>query len=178
MIVLDLVERKKVTDQMVLTIGYDVENLSNPGRRGEYQGEVTIDRYGRKIPKHAHGTANLEKKTSSTRLIMNAVLELYDKIVDKNLLIRRITISANKLVDEAAAQKKTEYEQLELFTDYEAQSRQQEQEEETLRRERKMQDAMLHIKKKYGKNAVLKGMNLQEGATAKSRNEQIGGHKA
>ncbi len=178
LIVLDLVERKKVTDQMVLTIGYDVENLSNPGRRGEYQGEVTIDRYGRKIPKHAHGTANLEKKTSSTRLIMNAVLELYDKIVDKNLLIRRITISANKLVDEAAAQKKTEYEQLELFTDYEAQSRQQEQEEETLRRERKMQDAMLHIKKKYGKNAVLKGMNLQEGATAKSRNEQIGGHKA
>lgn len=176
--VLDLVDKGLVTDQLVLTIGYDIENLSSPNLRNHYKGEVTIDRYGRKVPKHAHGTANLEKKTSSTRLITNAVMDLYDRIVDEHLLVRRITITANKLVDENSVKQEDEYQQLDLFTDYEAQRKKQAEEEEKLERERRMQEAMLSIKKKFGKNAVLKGMNLEEGATAKDRNEQIGGHKA
>lgn len=178
--VLDLVDKGLVTDQLVLTIGYDIENLSNPNLKYQYQykGEVTIDRYGRKVPKHAHGTANLEKKTSSTRLITNAVMDLYDRIVDEHLLVRRITITANKLVDEKSVKQEDEYQQLDLFTDYEAQRKKQAEEDEKLERERRVQEAMLSIKKKFGKNAVLKGMNLEEGATAKDRNEQIGGHKA
>ena len=176
--VLDLVDKGVVTDQLVLTIGYDIENLSNPNLKNQYKGEITIDRYGRKVPKHAHGTANLKKKTSSTRLITNAVMDLYDRIVDENLLVRRITITANKLVDENSVKQEYEYQQLDLFTDYEALKKKQAEEEEKLERERRMQEAMLSIKKKFGKNAVLKGMNLEEGATAKDRNEQIGGHKA
>ena len=176
--VLDLVDKGLVTDQLVLTIGYDIENLSNANLRNQYKGEVTIDRYGRKVPKHAHGTANLEKKTSSTRLITNAVMDLYDRVVDENLLVRRITITANKLVDEKSVKQEDEYQQLDLFTDYEALKKKQAEEEEKLERERRMQEAMLSIKKKFGKNAVLKGMNLEEGATAKDRNEQICGHKA
>ena len=176
--VLDLVDKGLVTDQFVLTIGYDIENLSNPNLKNQYKGEITIDRYGRKVPKHAHGTANLEKKTSSTRLITNAVMDLYDRIVDEYLLVRRITITANKLVDENSVKQEDEYQQLDLFTDYEVQRKKQAEEEEKLERERRMQEAMLSIKKKFGKNAVLKGMNLEEGATAKDRNEQIGGHKA
>ena len=178
LMVLDLVDKGLVTNQIVLTIGYDIENLSNPNLKYQYKGEVTIDRYGRKVPKHAHGTANLEKKTSSTRLITNAVMDLYDRIVDEHLLVRRITITANKLVDEKSVKQEDEYQQLDLFTDYEAQRKKQAEEEEKLERERRMQEAMLSIKKKFGKNAVLKGMNLEEGATAKDRNEQIGGHKA
>ena len=176
--VLDLVDKGLVTDQLVLTIGYDIENLSNPNLKNQYKGEITIDRYGRKVPKHAHGTENLKKKTSSTRLITNAVMDLYDRIVDEHLLVRRITITANKLVDEKSVKQENEYQQLDLFTDYEAQRKKQAEEEEKLERERRMQEAMLSIKKKFGKNAVLKGMNLEEGATAKDRNEQIGGHKA
>ena len=176
--VLDLVDKGLVTDQLVLTIGYDIVNLSNANPRNQYKGEVTIDRYGRKVPKHAHGTANLEKKTSSTRLIINAVMDLYDRVVVENLLVRRITITANKLVDEKSVKQEDEYQQLDLFTDYEALNKKQAEEEEKLERERRMQEAMLSIKKKFGKNAVLKGMNLEEGATAKDRNEQIGGHKA
>ncbi len=176
--VLDLVDKGLVTDQLVLTIGYDIENLSNPNLKNQYKGEITIDRYGRKVPKHAHGTANLKKKTSSTRLITNAVMDLYDRIVDEHLLVRRITITANKLVDENSVKREEEYQQLDLFTDYKAQRKKQAEEEEKLERERRVQEAMLSIKKKFGKNAVLKGMNLEEGATAKDRNEQIGGHKA
>lgn len=176
--VLDLVDKGLVTDQLVLTIGYDIENLSNPNLKNQYKSEITIDRYGRKVPKHAHGTANLKKKTSSTRLITNAVMDLYDRIVDEHLLVRRITITANKLVDEKSVKQENEYQQLDLFTDYEAQRKKQAEEEEKLERERCIQEAMLSIKKKFGKNAVLKGMNLEEGATAKDRNEQIGGHKA
>lgn len=176
--VLDLVDKGLVTDQLVLTIGYDIENLSNPNLKNQYKSEITIDRYGRKVPKHAHGTANLKKKTSSTRLITNAVMDLYDRIVDEHLLVRRITITANKLVDKKSVKQENEYQQLDLFTDYEAQRKKQAEEEEKLERERRMQEAMLSIKKKFGKNAVLKGMNLEEGATAKDRNEQIGGHKA
>ena len=138
----------------------------------------TIDRYGRRIPKHAHGTTNLKRQTSSTKMITDAVIELYDRIVDRNLLIRRINITANRLVDEGSVKKEEAYEQLDLFTDYEAQRKKKEEEAVALDREKRMQEAMLSIKKKFGKNAVLKGMNLQEGATARDRNEQIGGHKA
>lgn len=175
---LDLVDKGLVTDQIVLTIGYDIENLTDLQRRQSYKGDVTTDRYGRKVPKHAHGTTNLNRQTSSTRLITNAVMELYDKIVDKNLLIRRITVTANKLVDEASVRPKEQYQQLDIFTDYQALEKEQAEEEAELDREKRMQRAMLDIKKKFGKNAILKGMNLQEGATAKDRNSQIGGHKA
>lgn len=175
---LDLVDKGLVTDQIVLTIGYDIENLTDFNRSKNYRGEVTIDRYGRKIPKHAHGTTNLKNKTSSSRLIVDAVMELYDKIVDEKLLIRRISLSANKLVPESAVEQSVDYEQLDLFTDYEVLQRKRAEEEARLQREKRMQKAVLTIKKKYGKNAILKGMNLQEGATAKDRNSQIGGHKA
>lgn len=175
---LDLVDKRLVTDQIVLTVGYDIENLTDPDRYRKYKGSVTIDRYGRKVPKHAHGTTNLKRKTSSTMLITDAVMELYDRIVDKNLLIRRINITANKLVDESFSKEEETYEQLDLFTDYTVKEQEQAEEEAVLEREKRMQQTMLTIKKKFGKNAILKGMNLQEGATAKDRNEQIGGHKA
>ena len=178
LMVLDLVDKGLVTDQIVLTVGYDVENLTNPKRRNRYNGVVTTDRYGRKVPKHAHGTANLERQTSSTILITEAVLDLYDRIVDKNLLIRRINLSANKLTDENVANKAAEYEQLDLFTDYTTKAIHDAKEAEVFGREKRMQKAIITIKKRFGKNAILKGMNLEEGATAKDRNEQIGGHKA
>ena len=178
LMVLDLVDKGLVTDQIVLTIGYDIENLTDPDRSRKYKGNVTIDRYGRRVPKHAHGTTNLKRQTSSTMLITDAVMELYDRIVDENLLIRRINITANRLVDENSAKKEEKYEQLDLFTDYKAKEQEQVKEEADLEREKRMQQTMLTIKKKFGKNAILKGMNLQEGATAKDRNEQIGGHKA
>lgn len=176
--VLDLVDKKLVTDQVVLTIGYDIENLTDPKRRSRYKGQVTTDRYGRKIPKHAHGTANLEKQTSSTSLITRAVMELFDRIVNEELLVRRITIMANKLVGEETIKHTEDSQQLDFFTDYEAQRKKQEVEEADLEDEKHLQQAVLGIRKKFGKNAVLKGMNLQEGATAKDRNGQIGGHKA
>ena len=178
LLVLDLVEKKLVTDQMVLTIGYDIDNLTNPEIRKNYKGQIVTDHYGRKVPKHAHGSANLKRQTSSTRIITDAVMELYDRIVDPGLLIRRVTIAANHLVDETQAAAKEQFEQLDLFTDYAALERERKEEEERLSRERKLQEAMLSIKKKFGKNAILKGMNLQEGATAMERNHQIGGHKA
>lgn len=176
--VLDLVDKGLVTDQIVLTVGYDVENLSDPDRRREYRGAVTVDRYGRKVPKHAHGTANLKRPTSSTKLITEATVKLYDRIVDRNLLIRRINISANRLTDEDSAGKDAEYEQLDLFTDYETRMREEAREEADLESEKKMQKAIIDIKKKFGKNAIFKGMNLEEGATSIERNGQIGGHKA
>jgi DNA polymerase V len=175
---LDLVDKRLVTDQIVLTIGYDIENLTDPERRRNYRGEVTTDRYGRKVPKHAHGTQNLEQQTSSGRQIIDAAMELYERIIDPALLVRRITLTANRVVDENSVEKKESFEQLDLFTDYEAVEKERTQKQESLKRERKMQEAMLSIKKKYGKNAILKGMNLQEGATAKDRNGRIGGHKA
>ena len=178
LLVLDLVEKKLVTDQMVLTIGYDIDNLTNPEIRKNYKGQIVTDHYGRKVPKHANGSANLKRQTSSTRIITDAVMELYDRIVDPGLLIRRVTIAANHLVDETQAAAKEQFEQLDLFTDYAALERERKEEEERLSRERKLQEAMLSIKKKFGKNAILKGMNLQEGATAIERNHQIGGHKA
>ena len=179
MLVLDLVDKGLVTDQIVITIGYDIENLTDPERSRKYHGPVVKDHYGRAIPKHAHGTANLDSYTSSTRKIMCAVSGLFDRIVDKNLLIRRLNITANHVLPEADAPKKNDsFEQLDLFTDYAARDARQKRERAELEREKKMQQAMLTIKKKFGKNAILKGMNLEEGATAKDRNAQIGGHKA
>ena len=176
---LDLVEKHLVTDQIVITVGYDIENLTDPERRKKYRGEVVTDRYGRQIPKHAHGTENLESFTSSTQKMVEAASVLYDRIVDKNLLIRRMNITANNIVEEKTApQKNNSYQQLDLFTDYAAEEEQEKQEALRLDRERKLQEATITIKKKFGKNAILKGMSLQEGATAKNRNEQIGGHKA
>ena len=178
LLVLDLVEKRLVTDQLVLTVGYDIDNLSDADRMKNYKGEVTVDRYGRKTPKHAHGTANLSSQTSSTRIIIDAMMDLYDRIVDSNLLVRRITVTANRLVDEKSVADNANYEQLDLFTDYAALQKEQEKEKEALSKERKLQEAMLEVKKKYGKNAMLKGMNLQEGAMTIERNKQIGGHKA
>ena len=178
-LVMDLVEKGLVTDQLVVTIGYDIENLTDPERRKKYRGDIVKDHYGRQIPKHAHGTANLDGHTSSTKKIMCAASELFDRIVDKNLLVRRLNIVANHVLPEADAPRKNAgFEQLDLFTDYAALEVKQEQERAELEREKKMQQAMLTIKKKFGKNAILKGMNLEEGATAKDRNAQIGGHKA
>lgn len=179
LLVLDLVDKGLVTDQIVVTVGYDIENLTDPERSKKYHGAIVKDHYGRQIPKHAHGTANLDGHTSSTKKIMCAASELFDQIVDKNLLIRRLNITANHVLPEADAPKKNGgFEQLDLFTDYAALEAKQEQERVELEREKKMQQAMLTIKKKFGKNAILKGMNLEDGATAKDRNAQIGGHKA
>lgn len=178
LLVLELVEKRLVTDQMVLTIGYDIENIADSGPGKGYRGEVTTDRYGRKIPKHAHGTVNLESSTSSTWKITDAVMELYDRIVDPRLSVRRVTVAANHLTDEAEEKGACQFEQLDLFTDYEALQREREAEKARLAKERKLQEAMLAVKKKYGKNAILKGTNLQEGATTMERNRQIGGHKA
>lgn len=178
LLVLDLVEKKLVTDQMTLTIGYDTGNLTNAEIRNSYKGEVVTDHYGRKIPKHAHGSANLKRPTSSTRLITDAVMELYDRIVTPGLLIRRVTVAANHVTDETQTTEPELFEQLDLFTDYDALEKERKEEEEKLAKERKLQEAMLTIKHKFGKNAILKGMNLQEGATTMERNHQIGGHKA
>ena len=178
LMVLDLVDKGLVTNQIVLTIGYDIENITDKNRSQNYKGTVTTNYYGKKVPKPAHGTTNLPKQTSSTTLITNAVMELYDKIVNKKLLIRRINIVANKLVDEHSVKNANKYEQLDLFTDYEILKKQREKENAESEREKRMQNTILDIKKKFGKNAILKGMNLQEGATAKDRNNQIGGHKA
>lgn len=178
LLVLDLVDKRLVTDQLVLTVGYDIENLADPKIKKSYNGAVTTDRYGRNLPKSAHGTANLGRQTSSTKLIIDAVTKLFVRIVDKNLLVRRINIAANHVVDETAVQKPDNFEQLDLFTDYVAVQAKKEEEEAELAREKKVQKAVLEIKKKYGKNAVLKGMNLEEGATTVDRNNQIGGHKA
>ena len=177
---LDLVDKGLAADQMVLTVGYDIECLTDPAIRRTYKGPVTTDAYGRKVPKHAHGTANLGRHTSSARRITDAVLGLFDAVVDPNLLARRLTITANHVITELQAQKQQAgaVEQLDLFTDYAAREQQRADEEQELDRERRMQQAMLSIKKKFGKNAILKGMDLQEGATAQDRNAQIGGHKA
>ena len=178
LLVLDLVDKHLVTDQIVVTVGYDIENLTDAERRKAYTGEVVTDHYGRKIPKHAHGTANLGKYTSSTKRILQATDQLYDSIVDSNLLIRRLNITACRVLTESGAPVPELTEQLDLFSDYDAQARKFQEEEADTQREKRRQQALLTIKKKYGKNAILKGMNLEEGATAKDRNAQIGGHKA
>lgn len=174
MLVLDLVSKNLVTDQIVLTIGYDRENLLDSSRMSKYKGEFSFDQYGRKIPKHAHGTVNLDSYTSSTNVIVKAVLDLFNRIVDENLLVRRINMSANHVIAENEA-KQDRYEQLNLFDMI---TEKENVDQEQLKKEKDIQKAVLDIKKKFGKNAILKGMSLQEGATAIDRNNQIGGHKA
>ena len=177
-LVLDLVDKTLVTDQMVLTIGYDTESLKDKDIRKNYKGEITTDQYGRKIPKHAHGTVNIGEYTSSTKRIMECIVNLYSSITDKDLLIRRINVVANHVVNEKSAVKNETYEQMELFTDYDQLVKEREKKKTELEKEKKLQLAMLNIKKKFGKNAILKGINFEEGATGIQRNNQIGGHKA
>ena len=173
---LDLVDKKLVTDQLVLTIGYDTESLTDRNIREKYQGKVTTDRYGRQVPVHAHGTANMERPTSSESILMEKAGELFDRIVNPDLLVRRITLSANHLVHETDIQPNPKTVQLDLFTDYEQLEKEQKAEEEMLAKERRRQEAVLQIKKKFGKNAILKGLNYADGATQRERNQQIGGH--
>ncbi len=175
---LDLVDKSMVASQLVLTVGYDMACLTDPQISPKYTGPITTDRYGRKIPKHAHGTVNLPRQTSSARQIIRSALELFDRIADRNLLIKRIYITATHITPAASVQKPKIFEQLDLFTDYEQLERQRQQEEAMLQKERQLQQAMLSVKKKFGKNAILKGISLEEGATARERNRQIGGHKA
>lgn len=173
---LDLVDKQLVTNQIVLTVGYDIENLVNENI--SYQGEIVTDFYGRKIPKHAHGTANLKQHTASTKLITEATLALYDRIVNKKLFVRRINISANHVVPENTITIKKTHDQLDLFTNYEELEKQEQEEAIALEKEKNLQKAILGIKKRYGKNAILKGTNFEEGATTIERNDTIGGHKA
>ena len=178
LLVLDLVDKGLVTNQMVLTVGYDIDNLADPGRRSRYTGAVVTDHYGRKIPKHAHGTANLSRPNSSSSIITEAVMELFDRIVDENLLVRRVNIVACNILPEGMVREETNFAQMDLFSDFEAEEKRKDAEIAALQREKRRQKALLHIKKRYGKNAIFKGMNLEEGATAMDRNRQIGGHRA
>lgn len=219
LLALDLVDKGLLTNQIVLTVGYDIENLSDPERRKAYKGEITVDGYGREVPKHAHGTGNLPFSTASTKLTTDCVLEVFDRVVDESLLTRRISITANNLVLESEYKRESEVasaesEQLSMFDMLAGRDAPQEREpasskdnssysergeekprnsvvaesisgsaasdksEDALEKEKQVQEAMLKIKKRFGKNAILKGTNLQEGATAKERNAQIGGHKA
>ena len=174
LLTLDLVSKRLVTNQIVLTIGYDIENLKDFNLKNLYKGEVTTDRYGRKVPKHAHGTINLDHKTSSTKTITKAVMELYERIMDKRLLARRIYVVANNVIDEETVEKEKLYEQIDFFSDY----KKKEEEVKSEKEEKNLQRAMINIKNKYGKNAILKGMNLQEAGTTIDRNSQIGGHRS
>ena len=162
LLTLELVEKNLVTDQIVLNIGYDVENLTNSSIAKKYKGEITTDRYGRKVPKDAHGTKNLKEQTSSTKLIMEAVIELYEKIVNTDLLVRRLNITANHIVSEDCKKAKS-YEQLNMFTDYKEIEQRKQQEKILREKENKLQRVVINIKRKYGKNAILKGMNFEEG---------------
>ena len=175
-LVLDMVDKGVATNQVVLTVGYDIESLSIPGVT--YRGEITTDHYGRSVPKHAHGSANFEHYTSSTSEITKAVMELYDRIINPTLLVRRINISVNNLTSETDRKDSFRGEQLDIFTDIADLERRQKEREESYKREKKRQNAVIAIRKKYGGNAVIRGMSLEEGATAIDRNKQIGGHKA
>lgn len=174
---LDLFEKKLVTNKLVLSVGYDADNLLKSEIRDKYRGPITTDHYGKKVPKRAHGTINLKKLSSSSILITNAMVELYDSIIDKNLFIRRIYISVLTVEEGTSLHKPDSSEQLDLFTDYDKINQQQQEEDKILEKEKQEQEALLKIKKKFGKNAVLKATSLLEGATAKERNDQIGGHK-
>ena len=174
-ICLDLVEKHLVTDQIILTVNYDVTNLNN--KNIKYLGEITSDFYGRKVPKPAHGTANLKYKTSSSKVIVNEFVKLYDKIINQNLLVRKITVAVNNLKDEKESSNQKVYEQFDLFTDLEEEDVNLKNEIADLEKENKIQHVLIDIKRKYGKNAILKGTSLEEGATARDRNKQIGGHR-
>ena len=169
---LDLVSKNLVTNQIVLEVKYDKENLINEEISKKYNGEITTDWYGRKVPKHSHGTINLDHKTSSTKLMMKAIMELYNKVVDNKLLARKVRIIANNVIGEDVIQENN-FEQVDLFTNY----KQKEINKRKEMSEKEIQKAMIDIKKKYGKNAVLKGLNFEKGATTIERNTQVGGHR-
>ncbi len=175
---LKLVDRHLVTDQLVLTVNYDRENLTTSGIRDNYNGEVTTDHYGRQVPKHGHGTTRMEQPTSSSADITDAFLALYDRIVNPMLLIRRLTLTVNNVVRENDTTAVHEPVQLDLFTDYAAEEKKQKEITKRQKKERRIQEARVKIKRRFGKNAILKGLNFEEGATARERNAQIGGHKA
>lgn len=176
---LDLVDKHLVTDQIVVTVGYDIENLTNPSIQSTYNGPITTDGYGRRKPKSVHGSANLGFHNSSSKLITLAVIKIFDQIVSRNLLIRRMNVTANHVVSEDNARRETHAPiQLNLFTNGESQRQQEAERRMTLSRERRMQQTLLNIKKKFGKNAILKGIDFEEGATTRERNIQIGGHRA
>ena len=177
LLVLDLVDKHLITDQIVLTIGYDVSNLTDPKIRRYYHGEITMDHYGRFVPKHSHGTVRLEKKTSSTRIIMSSIMKLFDEIIKDKLLVRRINISVNNLVNEEYESKQVVHKQFDLFSNSNEIEEQKQKEKIDRIDEKKLQEAMLNIKKKYGKNSILKAMNLESGATTIQRNKQVGGHQ-
>ena len=173
---LDLVAKRLTTDQLVLNVGYDVECLTRPEIR--YAGPVAVDHYGRRVPQPAHGSQNLERPTSSARIICEAAVALFDRIVQPKMLVRRLNLTTNHVVPEDAIGHKSEPVQLDLFADYDELRRRQLDEREALDKERRVQEAMLAIKQRYGKNAILRGTNFEDGATAIERNGQIGGHKA
>ncbi len=175
---LDLVSKDLCTQQITITVGYDIENLADPKIKQKYLGNITTDAYGRDVPKAAHGTANLDDATSSSKLIVEAASQLYERIMDKQLLIRRFNITANKVLDIEEAAKENKYKQLDMFSLTSEAKQEEEQMQEDLEKEKSLQEAMLSLKQKYGKNTILKGMSLQEDATAKDRNKRIGGHKA
>ena len=176
---LSLVSKHLVTDQLVLTVSYDAECLTRPEIREKYHGEITTNHYGKPVPKHAHGTFNFDRPTSSSRQIMDGAAQLFDRCVNADLLVRRMNITVNHVVPEASVVAKDQApQQLDLFTDYEALEKQRQAEQAKLDKERRMQEVQLKIKKRFGKNAILRGLNFEEGATAKERNKQIGGHKA
>ncbi len=171
---LDLVEKGLVTKQLTLTVGYDIENL---GRQKAYRGELTTDDYGRSLPKAAHGSFNLEDYSSSSRIIRDSSIKLFDRIINKNLLIRRINLTASQVVEEGSLKSGPKYEQLDFFTDYELREEEIKKEEEALKKERRRQRAILEIKKKYGKSSIIKAISLEEGATSLERNKTLGGHR-
>lgn len=173
---LDLVDKRLLTDQLVLTVGYDIESLTNPSIREKYHGKITTDHYGRQVPVNAHGTINIEEPTSAGSIISEKVAELYGRIVNPVLLVRRLNLSVNHLVHEEQYKKQPKIVQLDLFTDFEESERQRKADLEKAEKERRRQEAILSIKKKFGKNAILKGINYADGATQKERNQQIGGH--
>ena len=176
---LDLVAKRLVTDQLLLTVSYDAECLTRPEIREKYHGEITTNYYGKAVPKHAHGTFNFDKPTSSSKLIMDGTTELYDRIVNPDLLVRRLSLVTNRVIPESvAAEQNRVPQQLDLFTDYEALEKQKQEEKAKRDKERRLQETQLKIKQRFGKNAILRGLNFEEGATAKERNKQIGGHKA
>lgn len=172
LLTLDLVKKNLVTNQIVLDVGYDIENLSDARIRKLYSGEIDVDRYGRKVPKHAHGTINIDHYTSSTKIIMEAVMKLYERIMNNKLLVRRLNVTANNVINISEV-KEENCEQLNLFVNYDEINKKREKE----KAEREIQKAMIDIKSKYGKNAIIKGMNLQKEGTTIERNSQIGGHK-
>ena len=177
-VALELVEKGHETNQIVLTVGYDIANLADPKISRQYIGKISTDYYGRKVPYHAHGTANLPRYTSSSRLMTEHVTSLFERIVNPILLVRRLTLSINRLQPEGFVRKREEAVQLDLFTDYEALELQRRAEEDEFAKERKHQQAIIRLRKQFGKNAILKGLNFADGATQRERNGQIGGHKS